>query len=83
MLQAVNSTNSIMKTTPSNFVTYHRPAPIVFMADLEVIGDYKPVAHNLKPLDQDVFQPSVKAESSNDKVQVSFLRRVARFFGLK
>ena len=51
------------------------------MADLEIIGDYKPVAHNLKPLEQDVFVPSYKKESSNN-AQVSFLRRVARFFGL-
>ena len=82
MLEAVNNVNSIVKNTPNNFGNIHGPAPIVFMADLEVIGDYKPVAHNLKPLEQDVFVPSYKKESSNN-AQVSFLRRVARFFGLK
>ena len=81
MLEAVNNANSIVKNTPNNFGNIHRPAPIVFMADLEVIGDYKPVAHNLRPLEQDVFVPSYKKESSNN-AQVSFLRRVARFFGL-
>ena len=82
MLEAVNNVNPIVRNTPNNFGNYHRPAPIVFMADLEIIGDYKPVAHNLKPLEQDVFEPSFKKENSGN-AQVSFLRRVARFFGLK
>lgn len=81
MLEAVNNVNSFVKNTPSNFGNVHRPAPIVFMADLEIIGDYKPVAHNLRPLEQDVFEPSFKKEKSSN-AQVSFLRRVARFFGL-
>ena len=82
MLEAVNNVNPIVRNTPNNIGNCHRPAPIVFMADLEIIGDYKPVAHNLKPLEQDVFEPSFKKENSGN-AQVSFLRRVARFFGLK
>ena len=82
MLEAVNNVNPIVRNTPNNIGNYHRPAPIVFMADLEVIGDYKPVAHNLRPLEQDVFERSFKKENSGN-AQVSFLRRVARFFGLK
>ena len=79
MISPISNTNLIVKSTPNNNKT-QKQAPVVFMADLEVIGDYVPVARKTQPLTQDVFESSAKSQYA-DKAQISFMRRVAKFFG--
>ena len=81
MLNPVSNTNLIVKNTPNNQNKVTNQAPVVFMADLEVIGDYVPVARKIQPLTHDVFESSTKSQYE-DKAQISFMRRVAKFFGL-
>ena len=79
MITPVTNTNLIVKNTPNNKV--QKQAPVVFMADVELIGDYVPVTRKTQPLEHDVFESSAKAQNS-DKAQISFMKRVAKFFGL-
>ncbi len=79
MISPISNTNLIVKNTPNNNKT-QKQAPVVFMADLEVIGDYVPVARKTQPLTQDVFESSANSQYA-DKAQISFMRRVAKFFG--
>jgi len=81
MINPVSNTNLIVKNTPNNQNNIQKQSPVVFMADLEVIGDYVPVARKIQPLERDVFESSAKAQNSN-KAQISFMKRVAKFFGL-
>jgi len=81
MITPITNTNLIVKNTPNNQNKIQNQSPVVFMADVELIGDYVPVAHKMQPLKQDVFESSVKAQNS-DKAQISFMKRVARFFGI-
>lgn len=80
MISPVLNTNLIVKNTPNNQNKTQKQAPVVFMADLEVIGDYVPVARKTQPLTHDVFESSAKNQDA-DKAQISFMRRVAKFFG--
>lgn len=81
MITPVSNTNLIVKNTPNNQNNITKQAPVVFMADLEVIGDYTPVARKIQPLNHDVFESSSNSQYE-DKAQISFMRRVAKFFGL-
>ena len=80
MITPVTNTNLIVKNTPNNKIS-KQPAPVVFMADVELIGDYIPVARKTQPLKNDVFESSAKSQPA-DKAQISFMKRVAKFFGL-
>ena len=64
MINPVSNTNLIVKNTPNNQNNVRSKSPVVFMADLEVIGDYVPVARRTQPLECDVFESSAKTQTS-------------------
>ena len=72
---------SIVKNTLYNNSNVQKVRPVTFLADMEIANDYYKTAPKLAPLKYDVFTPAKVAEEPQ-KANISFMHRVARFFGL-